>query len=69
MSELDKFKESGRVIQAKELVEAVENVKKLIRNQYENSPSKDSEGREEAYRQLKGIDMVMLNLISDNWST
>ena len=64
----DKFLESRRQISAEELVEAVENVKTQIRNQYENSPSKDSEGREEAYRQLKGIDMVMLNLISDNWS-
>ena len=65
----DKFLESNRQITAKELVEAVENVKTLIRSQYENSPSTDSEGREEAYRQLKGIDMVMLNLISDNWSS
>ena len=64
----DKFLESRRQISAEELVEAVENVKTQIRNQYENSPSKDSEGREEAYRQLKGIDMVMINLISDNWS-
>ena len=64
----DKFLESNRQITAKELVEAVEAVKTQIRSQFETSPSKDSEGREECYRQLKGIDMVMINLISDNWS-
>ena len=62
------FKKSNRTISAEELVEAVESVKTQIRSQFETSPSKDSEGREECYRQLKGIDMVMINLISDNWS-
>ena len=68
MSELEKFRDSNRQISSMELVEAVENVKKLIHNQFETSPSKDSEGREECYRQLKGVEMVMINLISDNWS-
>ena len=68
MSELEKFRDSNRQISSRELVEAVENVKKLIHNQFEVSPSKDSEGREECYRQLKGIEAVMINLISDNWS-
>ena len=68
MSELEKCRDSNRQISSMELVEAVENVKKLIHNQFETSPSKDSEGREECYRQLKGVEMVMINLISDNWS-
>lgn len=68
MSDLDAFKNSGKHITSRELVEAVENVRTLIHSQFENSPSKDSEGREECYRQLKGIELVMINLISENWS-
>ena len=69
LSELTKFAESNRQINSAELVEAVGKAKTRILNQFETSPSKDSEGREECYRQLKGIDMVMINLISDNWSS
>ena len=67
-SQLKKFRESGRNISAQELCEAVYEVKELVYKQWYNSLSKDSEGREECFRQLKGIDAVMGKLISDNWS-
>jgi hypothetical protein len=65
VSEMEKFRDSNRQISSTELVEAVENVKRLIHNQFETSPSKDSEGREECYRQIKGIEMGFLQLIRD----
>ena len=67
-SQLKKFKESGRMISAEELVEAVDEVKNLVYKQWETSLSKDSEGREECFRQLRGIDTVMGKLISEHWS-
>ena len=67
-SQLKKFSESGKQISAKDLCRAVEEVKELVYKQWYTSLSKDSEGREECFRQLKGIDTVMGKLISDNWS-
>lgn len=66
--QFDAFKSSGRHITAQELCEAVEEVKDLVYKQWYTSLSKDSEGREECFRQLKGIDTVMGKLISGNWS-
>ena len=67
-SQLKKFKESGKNITAEEIVTAVDEVKDLIYKQWYTSLSKDSEGREECFRQMRGIDTVMGKLISDNWS-
>ena len=66
--QFDAFRASGRQITAEELCEAVDEVKDLVYKQWYTSLSKDSDGREECYRQLKGIDTVMGKLISGNWS-
>lgn len=63
----DKFKESNRVISAREIVEAVEETKLMLHKTWETSLSNNSDGREELYRQVKGIDTVMMKLISDKW--
>lgn len=62
-----KFADSNISVQSGEIVEAVNEIKDLIHAQWVDSPSKDLDGREECYRQIKGIDTVMTKLIS-RWS-
>ena len=57
--------DKSRMISPAELEAAVENTKKTIHTLWETSLSKDSDGRDDLYRQIKGIDMVVLQLIRD----
>ena len=62
-SELELLAQSGKQIPSAKLLEAVEKTKKTIHTMWETSPSTDSDGREAAYKQIKGIDMVIIQLI------
>ena len=65
LSDIEKFGQSGKQITSAELVEAMEKSIKTIHTMWETSPSKDSVGREECYRQVKGIEMVVMQLIRE----
>jgi len=63
LPDIEKLKDV--TIPSGKLYEAIEKTRDTIHTMWEDSPSKDSEGREDCYRQLKGLDMVMLRLIRD----
>ena len=65
MFDLDKFKESGYQVTSGQLVEAYREIKDRLHTAWESSPSAEGEGREEIYRQLRGLDSVMNQLISE----
>ena len=64
---LDKFKNSGRTFTSQEIVEKYERLQETLTNAWRSTPSADRDGREELYRQIKGIDAIMDKLISE-WS-
>jgi len=65
--QLEKFKSSGRTLSSSEVVETYLEVKDRLTLAWQNSLSADGDGREELYRQIKGLEAVMNQLISE-WS-
>jgi len=61
--EISDFKNSNLTVSAHELIEATEKAVNIIHTQWENSPSEDVDGREDLYREIRGIRMGMLRLI------
>ena len=63
--DIEKFKTSGKQFSSMEIVEAYESIRGRLINGWSNSLSKDSDGREQIYSQLKGLDAILLELITD----
>jgi hypothetical protein len=61
---IDRFKNSGRQFNAGDIVDAYLDVRQRLTEAWQVSLSDDGEGREALYRQLKGLDSVMDQLIS-----
>jgi hypothetical protein len=57
--------DKNRMISPTELETAVENVKNTLHTMWATSLSKDSDGREDCYYQIKALDMAVLQLIRD----
>ena len=61
---LEKFKTSGKQLSSQEVVEAYLSKRRLLLEAWLTSPSADNDGREQLYRQVKGLDAIMDQLIS-----
>lgn len=66
-NQIEKYRNSSRTFRSSEVIEAYLKVRDRLLNAWQSSLSPDGEGREELYRQLKGIDAVMDQLFTD-WS-
>ena len=64
----EKFKESGQTFSAREIVDAYDEVRERLINGWATSLSPDGEGRESTYRQLRGLEAILDQLIA-GWST
>ena len=64
LERLENFKLSRRQLGSEEIVDAYLELRKRLTDAWQVSLSEDGEGREALYRQLKGLDSVMDQLIS-----
>ena len=65
--QLQAFKESPRTFTAREIAEAYEEIRERLMNRWSTSLSADGDGREELYRQLRGLDAIIDELVA-GWS-
>ena len=63
MIDINTFKDSNLTVSAHELIKATEDAVDTIHSQWENSPSEDVDGREDLFREIRGIRMGMLRVI------
>jgi len=64
-SDIEDFKNSGQTVTAAKLVGAVESVKKRLHNAWEFSASEDEKLRDDLYRQIRGLDSGLIELIRE----
>lgn len=60
--ELKKFGESNKQVTSRDIVEAAERRMQNIMEMWANSPSGDYDGREELYREYRGIQHALSEL-------
>ena len=65
--QIDKFKNSGQTFTAGEIVEAHKRIRERLVNAWISSLSEDGDGREALYRQLRGLDSILDDLVA-GWS-
>jgi hypothetical protein len=65
--QIENFKRSGITLSAADIVDTYQNITDGLINQWAFSSSADGDGREEVYRQLRGLEAIMTRLIS-GWS-
>jgi hypothetical protein len=65
--QIEKFRESGESFTSRDIVEATERVRERLITGWITSLSPDGEGRESIYRQLRGLDSILDELVA-GWS-
>ena len=63
--QLERFSQSNRQIESRKLAEIVRSIRDSIKLQWEGSLSGDDAGREECYRELHGLKVVMSKLFNE----
>lgn len=63
--DIEKFKQSHKTVTSGQLVDAYLSVRDRLHAAWEDSLSDDGDGRESLYRQLKGLDAVIIELLSE----
>ena len=61
---LEKLKNSSKTITAEELINTYQSIHSQLHASWQTTLSGDHEGREEIYRQIKGLDAVFIKLVS-----
>lgn len=62
--QIETFRQSSRTFTASEIVDTYEDIKLRLLNAWIASPSSDGEGREELYRQLRGLESILDQLVA-----
>lgn len=65
--QVEKFRNSGQTFTAAEILEAHETIKQRLISGWIDSSSGDGDGREALYRQLRGLDSILVQLVA-GWS-
>ena len=65
--QLQTFKQSNQTFTAQEIAETYEAIRKRLTERWSTSLSNDGDGREELYRQLRGLDAIIDELVA-GWS-
>jgi len=62
--QLERFKESGRLISSRDLTDSYLMTRRRLVDAWSTSLSEDDLRREELYRQLRGLDAIMDQIVS-----
>ena len=65
--DIERFSNSGRTFSARQIVDSHKRIKERLIAGWITTLSTDSDGRESLYRQLRGLDSILDELIA-GWS-